>query len=197
MSRYQFGSLPTWWHRDHSFFSELKASDTGVGIAAMKCLISLSVLVDYHSKTVQSSLSDLEAVSGLSRPMIVRGLEKLSELKIIEIDKTKYINSYTLVVNLSDVGWAKVPVNKVRKDLKSISNRGIAPFVALKIYITLLSLRYKNNTSVMVSHESLRDYTKVQPNQIRRGLDVLFSSSMIRLNLVEEREANEYEIIGI
>lgn len=193
----QFGSLPNWWFRDETLFNSLKSNDIGSGIAAMKCLISLSVLVDFSSKEVSSSLSDLEKITGLSRPMVIKGMDKLQRLGVITIDKTNFTNSYQLLFQEHDNYWAKVPVGKIRKDLHLISNRGIAPFVALKIYITLLSLRYQDKDKVKVNHETLREYTKVQPNQIRAGLDVLFSHSMIHLMPKEELISNEYKIIGL
>lgn len=197
MKRLQFGALPNWWFRDGSLFNQLKSNDIGTGIAAMKCLVSLSVLIDFSSRETTSSLSDLEKITGLSRPMVVRGLDKLRELNVVFVRKDYYVNSYTILDSVTDNRWAKVPVNKIRKELNLIPNRGIAPFVALKIYITLLSLRYQDKVHVKVTHETLREYTKVQPNQIRAGLDVLFSHSMIHLMPKEERTSNEYQILGL
>lgn len=193
----RFGTLPNWWFRNEKLFSELKANKTGEGIAAMKCLLALSVLIDFYEKDVDASISDLEDITGLSRPMVIRGLSKLKELKIIDIDKTNYRNNYKFLVKPDDNRWAKVPLDMTRKKLKLISNRGIAPFVALKIYITLLSLRWQDKVDVKLSHEKIREYTKVQPNQIRAGLDVLFSCSMIHLLPKEEQTSNEYKLIGI
>ena len=82
MSNYRFGGLPNWWFRDHSLLSNLKASDVGEGIAAMKCLISLSVLIDFKTKSTDSSLSDLESITGLSRPMVIKGIESLYKMNI-------------------------------------------------------------------------------------------------------------------
>ncbi len=193
----RFGSMPTWWSRDAHLFTNLKANQTGVGISAMKCLIALSVLIDFKSREVETSIGDLEKITGLSRPMVLKGVDKLQELNIIEIDKSQYKNKYTLLVANEDPGWAKVPVNKVRKELQSISNRGIAPFAALKIYITLLALRYRDNDTVTVSHSTLRDYTKVQPTQIKAGLDVLFSNRLLHVAPKRENTANEYIILGL
>ena len=193
----RFGTLPNWWFRNEKLFSELKGNQTGEGIAAMKCLLALSVLIDFYTKEADVSITDIEAVTGLSRPMVIKGLAKLKNLEIIDVDKTNYRNNYKLLVKSTDLCWAKVPLNMIRKQLKVISNRGIAPFVALKIYITLLSLRYQDKVNVKVSHEKIREYTKIQPNQIRAGLDVLFSCSMIHLLPKEESESNEYRLIGI
>ncbi|WP_318448834.1 hypothetical protein [Photobacterium leiognathi] len=193
----RFGSLPNWWFRNEVLFSELRAHQTGEGIASMKCLLALSVLIDFYTKDVSVSITEIETITGLSRPMVIKGMVKLEYLGVISVDKNNYRNNYKLIVTKDDSRWAKVPSDMIRKQLKTISNRGTAPFVALKIYITLLSLRYKNEINVKISHEVIRNYTKVQPNQIRAGLDVLFSCSMIHLLPKEENTSNVYKLIGV
>lgn len=193
----RFGSLPNWWFRNEVLFSELRSHQTGEGIASMKCLLALSVLIDFYTKDVSVSITEIETITGLSRPMVIKGMAKLDYLGIISVDKNNYRNNYKLIVTKDDSRWAKVPSDMIRKQLKTISNRGTAPFVALKIYITLLSLRYKNEINVKISHEVIRNYTKVQPNQIRAGLDVLFSCSMIHLLPKEENSSNVYKLIGV
>lgn len=193
----RFGSLPNWWFRNEVLFSELRSHQTGEGIASMKCLLALSVLIDFYTKDVSVSITEIETITGLSRPMVIKGMAKLDYLGIISVDKSNYRNNYKLIVTKDDSRWAKVPSDMIRKQLKTISNRGTAPFVALKIYITLLSLRYKNEINVKISHEVIRNYTKVQPNQIRAGLDVLFSCSMIHLLPKEANSSNVYKLIGI
>ncbi|WP_214282973.1 helix-turn-helix domain-containing protein, partial [Escherichia coli] len=115
----------------------LKSNDTGTGIAAMKCLLALSVLIDFHSRIAEVSLSGMEELTGLSRPMVIRGLARLEELGVVVSDKDYRTNRYELTIKSNDSYWAKVPVDTVRKRLKTISNRGIAPFTALKLYITI------------------------------------------------------------
>lgn len=197
MSNYRFGSLQNWWFRDSYLLSNLKANDVGKGIAVMKCLIALSVLIDFKTKCADSSLSDLESITGLSRPMVIKGLEWLNDGNIISIDKSSHVNRYEILSSKSDAMWAKIPVNIVRKNLKSISNRGVAPFAALKIYLTLVSLRFQKNDTVIISHEKLRKYTKIQTSHVRKGLDVLYSSSMIHVILGEERTAPQYKVLGL
>jgi hypothetical protein len=197
MKRPTFGSLPNWWFRKCHLFTELKASEVGKGIASMKCLLALSILIDFKTRDVSVSISGLQELTGLSRPMVLTGLDRLKNLGIIRIDSSNYRNVYKILYVEGDEKWAKTPSMLLRKVLQDISNRGIAPFAALKIYIALLSLRYKDNLDVHVSHETIRDYTRLQPKQIRAGLDVLFSCSLIHLIPREEAGANRYQILGL
>ncbi|TOM29999.1 replication protein [Vibrio parahaemolyticus] len=163
----------------------------------MKCLLAMSVLIDFYTKDIDASITDFEKITGLSRPMVIKGISRLQNLGIIEVDKTNYRNNYKFVVKADDSRWAKVPLNITRKKLSQISNRGTAPFVALKVYITLLSLRRNEEVNIKLTHEKIREYTRVQPNQIRAGLDVLFSYSLLHLLPKEENMSNEYQILGI
>ena len=174
-----------------------EASDTGTGVAAMKGRLAISILIEFQSRIAGGALTGLEDLTGLSRPMVIRGIQRLEMLGVLISDKDYRTNRYELTINYGDSYWAKVPVDTVRKRLKTISNRGIAPFTALKIYITILNLRYKDRTTVQVMHETLRDYTGVQPNQVRHGLDVLYSSALIHLMPREDRATNEYQILGL
>ncbi|EPE3196302.1 helix-turn-helix domain-containing protein [Enterobacter hormaechei] len=201
MSGRRFGRLPNWWSRsangDDFLLMSLKSNDTGTGIAAMKCLLAVSVLIDFHSRIAEVSLSGMEELTGLSRPMVIRGLARLEELGVVVSDKDYRTNRYELTIKSNDSYWAKVPVDTVRKRLKTISNRGIAPFTALKLYITILNLRYKDKTTVQVMHDTLRNYTGIQTNQVRHGLDVLYSSALLHLMPREDRATNEYQILGL
>ncbi|EFN4498702.1 helix-turn-helix transcriptional regulator [Escherichia coli] len=163
----------------------------------MKCLLAVSVLIDFHSRIAEVSLSGMEELTGLSRPMVIRGLARLEELGVVVSDKDYRTNRYELTIKSNDSYWAKVPVDTVRKRLKTISNRGIAPFTALKLYITILNLRYKDKTTVQVMHDTLRGYTGIQTNQVRHGLDVLYSSALLHLMPREDRATNEYQILGL
>ncbi|HGE5563069.1 TPA: replication protein [Escherichia coli] len=201
MNNKRFARLPNWWLRSEDpedlLLVRLKAGNTGTGIAAMKCLLALSVLIDFHSRVAEVSLTGLETLTGLSRPMVIRGLSKLEGLGVVNSDKNFRTNRYELTIKKDDAYWAKVPVEIVRKKLKTISNRGIAPFTALKLYITILGLRYKEKTTVQVMHDTLRDYTGIQTTQVRYGLDVLYSSGLIHLMPREDRSTNEYQVIGL
>ena len=98
MSGRRFGRLPNWWSRsangDDFLLMSLKSNDTGTGIAAMKCLLALSVLIDFHSRIAEVSLSGMEELTGLSRPMVIRGLARLEELGVVVSDKDYRTNRY-------------------------------------------------------------------------------------------------------
>lgn len=199
-----FRKLPTWWFREEKlkcFQGGLKA---GESIAALKVLISISLHADFHTREADISFSSLEEITGLSRPMVIKGVKKLEEEKIVHIDRTGNTNRYTMNITHNDAKWAKVPFNLVKNKLRHISNRGIPALGALKIYISLLALRDNHTPQVKISYEKIRSWTGLQSSHIRPSLDILFNHSIIHIQKSEELDFenddktahNIYKIMG-
>lgn len=77
-----FGSLPP------SIIKELNnpftaGRLTGVHIAALKCLFAFGLKNHFKTREVTLSLSQLEQMTGLSKPMIINGIRRLIELSIV------------------------------------------------------------------------------------------------------------------
>ena len=86
----RFSKCPTWWVRDAQMGIQKfgGGKNAGSNISALKCILAISTSIDFHSRKAKLSISDLEALTGLSRPMVIRGLQGLAELGIVEVDKT-------------------------------------------------------------------------------------------------------------
>jgi hypothetical protein len=198
----RFSKCPTWWVRDvqlglKKFVGGKKA---GTGISALKCLLGISSSIDFWTRKAKLSISDLETLTGLSRPMVIRGLKELVELKIVQVDKTAHIHEYELTVPGKDQGWGKIPYERIRKQLPEIPNRGVIPLTALKIYLLLISLRPNESNSVPISYDTLMTYLGCQRAHLRPALDILYSHTLVRITLegTETRERhNVYTILGL
>ena len=182
----RFSKCPSWWLRDKAcLLGLLGGGSAGPSIAALKCVMAISTKIDFHTLKVKLSFSDLETLTGLSRPMVSRGLALIEAMNIARIDRTGYVNEYELIVDEKDKGWAKLPTERVNKQLPSLLNRGVVPLAALKIYLVLLALRNNDSNEVAIKHVNLREYTGIQKNQIRPALDILFSHGLIRITQSE------------
>lgn len=106
----RFSSLPTWWVRHSGLIDFKGGSQAGSSIAALKVVIGLSLVMDFHTKTAKSSITDLERLTGLSRPMVCKGIRALEELEIVEINRDEHVHQYKLTMQDGDSGWAKLPV---------------------------------------------------------------------------------------
>ncbi|MFT7404893.1 hypothetical protein [Zhongshania sp.] len=189
----KWSALRTWWVRDNEL--GLKAftggHQAGTSLASLKVLMALSLLADFHLRTARNSVSDLEKITGLSRPMVLAGITDLESKGIISVGRSSYVNEYLLKESASDVKWAKLPYERLRKRLPDISNRGAVVLAALKIYILLASYRPNASVSLSFSHQKIRDLTGIQTKHVRPALDVLLNHTLIRLTVDDSNVSSE------
>lgn len=199
MRRLRFSKLPTWWVRKGLLRTAFPGGgETGTSIAALKCLIAISTVIDFHSCRGHIPFTRLEDVTGLSRPMVQRGIEALEESGLVKVDRG-YANEYELIVDSDDVYWAKLPVNRLIKELAGIPNRGKVPLAALKIYLTLISIRPNKSLHVSMSYDSFFKELGLQRSDVRAALNILYSDSLLHVTRSNEREGkpNVYTILGL
>lgn len=193
--------LPTWWFRTPGLKIFRGGEHAGTSIAALKCLMAISTIIDFHSRSVSVSLTGLESATGLSRPMVVKGIRFLDEHQIINVRRDKHVHTYELTTKPDDDKWAKLPYDMVRRHLPEMLNRGVVPLTALKIYLTLAAIRPNESPKVAIGYDKLCEYTGMQRKNIRSALDILYSRSLVRLNPVKDdsknQTYNEYTIIGL
>lgn len=196
----RFSKLPTWWTRSEDGFSLFKGGEhAGTSIAALKCLMVISTAIDFNSRKTTLSFSGLEKLTGLSRPMVVRGVSRLEELELVRVNRNGHTNEYELTVIKDDEWWAKLPVDRVLSNLPSIPNRGAVTLTALKSYLLLVSLRPNESDELSISYDNMRDKLSVQRNSIRSALDILLNHGLIRIRRSEgsETRPNIYAIVGL
>ena len=198
----RFGSFPSWWIRDGVLRAAFTAGPkTGENIAALKVMLALAMFADFHTREVSISLSDLESVTGLSRPMVVRGIKVCSSHLLLDVIEG-YKNTYVLRYSPTDKKWAKVPIAYLRKELKGIPNRGAVVLSALKIYLQLLSDRPNDDDEMYMTHETIVAKLGVQTRNVKPALDVLFSHHLIGIateSIPEKkyRVLNKFRIRGL
>ena len=195
----RFARLPTWWVRLDKLQLFSAGRCTGASIAGLKCLLALSLTLEFHTLVSEASISKIEILTGLSRPMIIKGLKCLEEFKLIEITRGVYSNTYkVLELHGKDSGWAKVPYSSVSRDLKYLPNRGGVALMTLKVYVVILAVRLNTSNSTALSYDQIVSYTHGQRSEIRRALDILVMHRLIRCEKMDDMNSkNIYTIIGI
>lgn len=194
----RFSKCTSWWVRveNQKFFPG--GQSAGTSIAGLKCLLALSLTLDFYSMESDKSITDIETLTGLSRPMVIKGLKHLESINLIEIIRGKYAHSYRVIESQEDIGWAKVPYQPVLRELKDLLNRGSVSLLVLKTYIYLLAIRLNTSTTVSASYETIRSHTQGQRSEIRRALDILVIHQLIKCDKVADKSThNVYTIIGI
>lgn len=197
-----FSALPSKWIRDKKLVNFLGTKQPGKCIAALKCLIALNVNMDYETKiTSNVSISKMEDLTNLSRPMVICGIRLLEYIGIIETShkngkKTEYFFLH------GDDGWAKLPKTYALNLIKNLSNRRLSSLVALKIYLTLIAFRKNYFEYVQLKHDTILLYTGIRPNQVKLGTQILIDLKLIEVYQemnkdVRRYNANKYAINGI
>lgn len=189
----KWSALPTWWTRDPGLVTFKAVDQAGQSIAAIKVVMAVALLANFNTHKTRSSLSDLEELTGLSRPMVLKGVASLEARNILQVNRVGHINEYELWLPENDGNWGKLPYERLRKQLSGISNRGAVPLAALKIYLILISLRPNQSLTIALSHEKIRMYTGIQTRHVRAALDVLLNHSLIRITISEGENPTELE----
>jgi hypothetical protein len=200
-----FRMLPSWWVRDDLALKRFKGGrHSGNSIAALKILLAITVMCELNGMSARVPYSVLMRITGLSRPMLPRGIGLLEDLRLIQVDRTGHGSTYQLMTSPADLGWAKVPCVKVQEVLPGLPNKGEAGLSALKIYIYLLAVRPNPVKHVFASYKKIRSCTGLQQKWVRPGLDILFSHLLIHIQKVEEldemaaigKAKNKYTVQG-
>lgn len=200
---HRFSKCPTWWVRSGVLRDGFGAMDAGTSIAGLKCIIAISHDVNFHSLESSLSYSDLEERTGLSRPMVRKGLQLIEDLELIEVDRG-YRNKYTLIEDKNDPGWAKLPIYPLKYELKRIPNKGRITLYGLRFYIQLLSDRPNTTNQIHMKYETIQSKVGTQGKDIKGSIDLLFNHQLISVSRVENHETerkeykvNRYEIRGV
>lgn len=194
----RFAKCPTWWVRvnNQNFFPGGRSA--GVSIAGLKCLFALSLTLEFHSLESDKSITDIESLTGLSRPMVIKGLRHLEAMKLIVITRGIHAHSYRVIEPTNDRGWAKVPYRQVSNELRLLLNRGAVSLLVLKTYLFLLARRPNESGTVSLPYETILAQTQGQRSDVRRALDILVIHKLIKCEKeIDLRAQNVYTIIGI
>ncbi|MDI9733625.1 hypothetical protein QM259_15270 [Acinetobacter baumannii] len=215
-----FSKIVLWWV-DAPFFKEkLRFSKTGEGIAVLKTMIAITLEADFQDRLAKISFSELENLTGLSRPMVNRAIKILTDEKLIAVHSSARgkSNIYQILdfpnTNLPEIktdeivlrartkGWSKLPYQPVSKNLRFLPNKGAIALGALKNYLVMLKYRDNNADYSRISHDKFIAKCGIQANKIKSSNDLLINHNFIGLakyiqNGYLKTSANMYYIKGI
>lgn len=194
-----WGSFFTEWVRLDGLKNFKGGTYTGRSIAALKCFIALGISINFTTRKVKLSLAGFEELTGLSKPMVIKGIQALEEEGLLKVFRGTHTNEYQLLHERHEEHWAKLPVARFKRHLKEIPNRGLVPLTALKIYLVLTTVRQRDSIEAHIGYDKLREKTGVQRAQIRAALDVLLNHSLIRVMQIQDdkKTFNIYRLLGL
>lgn len=171
-------------------------------MAALRVYLALALVADYETREVSISWSTLQEHTGLSRPMVLKGIETAEKTGLISIDRSGHRHSYRLLRESEDeTGFTQVPLHELRNALPGMPTRGFHALDALKAYITLLTVRGRNSDRAAIGHQKIWYRTGIQPGRIRFAIDVLIERHLVHVERaaavgVGGHPFNEYILTG-
>lgn len=200
-----FSKISLWWMDTDIFRKELSYSATGKSIAILKTIIALALVSDFDTREAKISYSDLEDITGLSRPMVNNALKWLIEKEWLKLNDNSHgrTNVYELIEIDGDLGWTKLPYQPLIKNLKIISNRGPKSLTALKNYLMILRYRPNKEDVMQINHTTLIEKGNLRPNLVKSGNDLLLNADLIGLGRCVTRSGqfntspNMYHVKGL
>lgn len=201
-----FSRISLWWTDTDDFKYELSYPTSGKSIATLKTVIALAHESDFFSREVKISYSELEELTGLSRPMISNSIKWLIEkawIKLISNSQGR-TNVYELLEESEDNhSWTKLPYKPVAENLKTLPNKGNKALTALKNYLMILKYRPNKEDVMKINHTTLIEKNNLRPELVKGGNDLLLTSNFIGLgryvakNGVIYTTPNLYHIKGL
>lgn len=155
--------------------------NSGAHMAALRVYLALALRADFNDRLVSISLTDLQTLTGLSRPMVTKGIATAVSTSLITVDATGYRHTYRLRDHEGDPAFAKIPTARLCTALPKLPTRGFHALDALKVYLALVLVRPRDSFTVPISVRNLADRSHVQPRRVRPAIDVLLNHRLIRI----------------
>lgn len=185
----------------------LSGIKVGDSIAALKTYIAMLSETDNKLDsgiygTAQTTIEKLEDITGLSRALVVRGIDTLVAIELLMAKRQRgRTNTYTLR-SYGDNPWGKIPWSNFAQfhQLHNFKPRGKINLNALKIYL-FLSVSVDRATGMACrTYVKIEEKTGVRRNDIQRALAVLIEYQLISMHIIpSDQKANlphSYKIVG-
>lgn len=194
----RWASFPRWAAEELTAF--VAGSNAGTHMAAIRIYLALALESDFNTRVAAVSWTTLQTVTGLSRPMITRGIEAAEDAGLIEVDRSSGAHSYRLLGRGDEIAFTKIPAAQLRNALPHLPTRGFHALDALKVYVALLTVRARDSEKAFIGHKKLATRSGVQPRRVRAAIDVLINHRLIHVRREESTEVghpyNEYQLLG-
>jgi len=204
--------MPTAWIQNQSTpgLKEFGPQDNGSSIAALLIYVAITMEVNDRdaelavaNDTALLTYADFSKVTGLSRAMISRGIQRLVDTGLIEKATNGRNNVFKLVGNSAT--WGKLPKSYLINNclLDKLTHRSRNELDALKMYLLFIAFRHNQWNFALISYPKIAQYTGVQEFRIRSGLSLLVNLSLIQIDRSREIQGkkgnppSQYRICGI
>lgn len=178
-----YGRMPFVWIT-HGMLHQFSAAEATMGreIAALKSYLAIAGFLDWKHRETVLSIFDLQGITGVSKPMVLRGLQLLEDRGLVVIQSRADRNTNVYELGAMENHYRKVPQDVIGSNLKLIGNRGAVSLAALKLYVAMLYHRNEKTGDAAVSHRTLVDETGVRPELVKDGYKVLHTCGFVTVS---------------
>lgn len=188
---YGFSRLPSWWIQDGRL-NDFKVPN---GLPTLKTLVALAIIKGRFQRRrigrglefFPASITELAEIAGTHRMEIVRSLDLLKSLKLIqrlELDPTALeAPRRTAVYGFTAPVTPFLPLPFVHLERaefpSSLRLRSATNLAALKIYLLLGAFRNNRDGCTMLGYEKIIDYSGLKRIDIPRALNLLVTAGLV------------------
>lgn len=207
-----WAKMPCDWQTDRFVHLKLRELPCGEAIAALKLYITFCLKANFKADgklaqagCVRQSLVALGLATGLSKPMVIKGLSALVQLDLVQRLGGRPA-TYLICRYETASYWAKLPtkylqgafVGEVAK-IARLSNRGQQVFEALQFYLYIAATRDKATLKAKITYDTLSSVLRMSRNAVSRAISYLVEQKLISLRPDPEAErypCNVYWLVG-
>lgn len=210
MARKPWAKLPSAWIEAGGLqafrWSAKGGGANGDNIAALMTLIVLAHHADEQAGDVKLTYDELEALTGLSRPKLARGLELLVARAIVVRGDGR--SMYRLTDYDPTRNWGKLPHRALYGGggrvvaFDDFTLRKAAELNALKLYLLFVARRGEDTNLANISYDKIAPYTGMARDQIKTGLSFLAAQSLAHVERLPSTRSdigvqNAYRLVGL
>ena len=155
--------------------------NSGANMAALRVYLALALRANFSDRRASASLTDLQSLTGLSRPMVTKGIRTAVSASLIAVESSGYRHTYHLQSDEKELAFAKIPTARLRAALPQLPTRGFHALDALKVYLALVLVRPRESFLVPIGVRNLALRSHVQPRRVRAAIDVLINHRLLRI----------------
>lgn len=188
----QWTPIPTKWIQYDRGLHRFKWSggpdnDNAGQIAALMLLIVIAHHTNKETGLARLSYDDMMEATGVSRPLVARGLCILEAQGLIARDPNQKRGTITLVDATESSGWGKMPAKGLYQNgrilaFEAFSLRNRAALDALKLYFLLIAFRNNKTNRAHLSYDKINEHSGIHRNRIRIAISLLAANSLVNVN---------------
>jgi hypothetical protein len=175
-------------------------------IAALMALTVIAHAADSDTGVANVTYDHTCDVTGLSRAKLSKGLEVLTQLKIVRPSKHAR-STYKLVNYDPSRSWAKLPAKSMYASgriaaFDEFRLRKVVELDALKLFFLFAARRDRSSNVANIGYEKIEEYTDIRRVRIKPAISFLASLSLVYVEHIPSRInvtgiSNAYRLVGL